>query len=71
MILWTTEVGSLPPTQGEVDLPPDDDHWVTLKWLKMTYVCSDGEEIQAAKGMADGYFEMCIFKIILFYVVII
>ena len=45
-----------------MDLPPNDDLLNALKLL-LTNGCSDGEEIQAAKGMADGYFEMCILKL--------
>ena len=51
-----------------MDLPPNDDLLNALKLL-LTNGCSDGEEIQAAKGMADGYFEDVHLKIILFYVV--
>ena len=44
--------------------------YCTTLSLLLTNGCSDGEEIQAAKGMADGYFEvMCILKLYFFCVV--
>ena len=58
----------LPPTQGDVDLPPDDDLLDVLKLL-LGNGWSDGEEIQAAKGTVHGYFEDVHLKIILLYMV--
>ena len=46
----------LPPAQGDVDLPPDDDLLEALKLL-LRNGCSDGEAIQASSGTAFGYFE--------------
>ena len=46
----------LPPTQGGVDLPPDNDPLDALKLL-LRNGCADGEAIQASNGTALGYFE--------------